>query len=82
MGGERSILYQCHISSTIYHARTDWLQYHINLFTRVPVDFQQEKILFSTIGLTFKFFSGSLIAPGILNVAYFVLLLFLCWKYI
>ena len=34
-----------HISRTIYHSRTDWLQYRINLVTRVLVDLQQKKNL-------------------------------------
>ena len=43
MRGQRSVFCQRHISRTSYHARTDWLQYRINLFTRVLVDLQQKK---------------------------------------
>ena len=42
MRGQRSVFYQRHISSTIFHARANWLQYQINLVTRVLVDFQQK----------------------------------------
>ena len=31
-----------HISRTSHHAKTDCLQYHINLVTWVPVEFQQK----------------------------------------
>ena len=37
-----SFFCQYHISSNICHARTDWLQYWINLVTRVPVNFKQK----------------------------------------
>ena len=32
------------VSRTNYHARTDWLQHHIKLVTRVPADFQQKNL--------------------------------------
>ena len=42
MRGQQLVLCENHRSSTIYYARADWLQYQINLVTRVPVDFQQK----------------------------------------
>ena len=43
MRGKRSVFCQHHSSRTSYHTRNDWLQYQINLVTRVPVDFQQKQ---------------------------------------
>ena len=40
--GILAVFCQHHISSTSYHASTGWLQYHINLITWVPVEFQQK----------------------------------------
>ena len=42
MRGQRSVVCQRHISRTSYHARTGWLQYRINLITKLSVDFQQK----------------------------------------
>ena len=35
-----SVFCQHHSSRTSYQARNDWLQYRINLVTRIPVNFQ------------------------------------------
>ena len=40
--GQQSVFCQCHSSRTSYHDRTYWLQYRINLFTRVLVGFQHK----------------------------------------
>ena len=40
--GIQSVFCQRHSSRTGYHDRDDWLQYRINLVTRVPVNFQQK----------------------------------------
>ena len=42
MRGQRLVFVQFYISRTNYHARTDWLQHHIKLVTRVPANFQQK----------------------------------------
>ena len=42
MRGQLSVFCQHHSSRTIYYARTEWLQYQINLATRLPVDLQQK----------------------------------------
>ena len=73
MRGQRSVLCQCHSSRTTYHAITDWLLYWINLFTIVPVGFQQKKISPSTIISTLNFFSSSVLISGIPNGASSVL---------
>ena len=72
---QQLVFCQLHSSRTSYHASTDWLQYRINLVTTVLVDFQKKKISLSTIGLTLKTFSRSVIAPGMQNGAFSVLFL-------
>ena len=42
MRGQKSVFCQRHIPRTSYQASTDWLQYRINLVTRVPVNLQQK----------------------------------------
>ena len=42
MRGQQLVFCQRHISRTSYRNKTDWLQYRINLVTRVPVDSQQK----------------------------------------
>ena len=42
MRGQLLVFCQCHSSRTIYHARTDWLQYLISLVPSVPVYLQQK----------------------------------------
>ena len=44
MRGQRSVFCQRHSSRASYQTKTGWLQYRINLVTRVPVDFQQNNI--------------------------------------
>ena len=73
MRGQLLVLYQSHISRNFYHTKTGWLQYRINLVTRLPGLFPTEKILLSMIGLTLKLFSGSVLVPGMPNGAFSVL---------
>ena len=40
--GLQSVFFQRHSSRTSYHARTDWLQYQVNIVTIVTVNFQQK----------------------------------------
>ena len=54
------------------------LEYRIKLVTRVLVNFQHNYFLISTIGLTLKSFSCSVLASSIPNGAYSLLFLIFC----
>ena len=51
-------------SRNIYHARTYWVLYSMNLVTWVLVKFQQKKILLSTTDLTLKSLCPLVLASG------------------
>ena len=58
MRGQQSVFYLRHSSSTSYRARTDWLQYCVNIVTRVTVDSQQKTNLVHNNFLDPKIITG------------------------
>ena len=62
------------------HARTDCLQYCIELVTRVMVNLQQKPNIALNDRIEPKSLSGSVLPPGMPNGAFSVLLLIFFWK--
>ena len=78
MKSKRLVFWQRHSSRTSYDARTAWLQYWINLFTRVPVNFQKKTNIAFNDWLDLRIVLVSVLAPGIVNDASSVLFLIFC----
>ena len=83
MRGQHLFFCQRHISSISYHARTDWLQYRINLFTIIPVDLQQKTNLALNDWLEPRFFLVFSAHTRYYKWCLFCFVsYFWCWKYI
>ena len=75
---QQSVFNQRYIPGTSYYARNNWLQYGVNLVTIVPADFKQKPISPTSIVLTLKLFSGSVLARGMPNGAPPVFFIYSC----